>query len=410
MNFDIIVVGAGPAGLCFARSMAASGQRIVLVDGQPETALAEPLDDGREIAITHHSQRRMRELGLWQHLRDGEVATLRDAKVMDGSPESALLFRHDHTDKQQLGWFVSNHAIRRAAWKEASTLEDVRILTATRTTAVDVHSDGVHVSLDNGDTLSAGLLVAADSRFSGTRRALGITADLHDFGKTMLVLRMRHTVSHDQTAWEWFGHGQTLALLSLHDPHTSSVVLTLPPHEMEALLARDDEAVAREMAQRFQHTLGQMEVAGPRCSYPLVGTWANRFVGTRCALIGDAAVGMHPVTAHGFNFGLLGQATLAEELRHALARGRPAWDQHALRRYQRRHRLATRPLYLATEMIAELYSDDRPHARVLRKAALGAARRAGPFKRLVMSGLVSEQGSLPAPLRRLWRRSPAMPM
>ena len=31
---------------------------------------------------------------------------------------------------------------------------------------------------------------------------------------------------------------------------------------------------------------------------------AQRFYGKRSALIGDAAVGMHPVTAHGFNLGL----------------------------------------------------------------------------------------------------------
>jgi ubiquinone biosynthesis UbiH/UbiF/VisC/COQ6 family hydroxylase len=229
---------------------------------------------------------------------------------------------------------------------------------------------------------------------------MGIGADLHDFGKTMLVLRMRHEMPHEQVAWEWFGHGQTLALLPLHDPHTSSVVLTLSPPAMREMLALDDAALEQAMAGRFDHRLGAMRVAGPRCAYPLVGVYAQRFMAERFALIGDAAVGMHPLTAHGFNFGLLGQHTLAGEMRAAMAAGRSFWEASVLQRYERRHRRATRPLYLATRMLAGLYTDDRRAARVLRKLALGAGARLGPFKRLVMSGLTAESAGVPALLRR----------
>jgi len=281
------------------------------------------------------------------------------------------------------------------------TLPEVERITGARVGSIRTGADGAEVGLDNGDTLHAQLMVAADSRFSETRRAMGIAAGMHDFGKTMLVLRMHHGVPHEQVAWEWFGVGQTLALLPLHDPHTSSVVLTLRPQPMQALLALDDAALEAAMAERFQGRLGAMRVAGPRCAYPLVGVYAKRFVAERFALIGDAAVGMHPVTAHGFNFGLLGQATLARELRAAVEAGRPIWSPALLQRYEREHRLATRPLYLATQMLAGLYTDDRRPARVLRKLALSAGARLGPFKRLVMSGLTADRGGVPAPLRRL---------
>lgn len=407
MSFDIVIIGAGPAGLCFARSLAGTGLRVALVERQEEAALITPPDDGREIAITHHSQRLMRELGLWGRLREDEIGNLRDAMVLDGDDRNGLMFRHDEAGKSQLGWLLCNHAIRRAAYAEVMELPDVERITGARVSAVRTGSDGAEVDLDNGETLRAQLLVAADSRFSESRRAMGIAAGMHDFGKTMLVLRMQHDAPHEQVAWEWFGRGQTLALLPLHDPHTSSVVLTLAPQAMQALLAMDDEALETAMAERFQHRLGPMRVAGPRCSYPLVGVYAKRFVAERFALIGDAAVGMHPVTAHGFNFGLLGQDTLARELRAAVRAGRPFWSDSLLERYERRHRLATRPLYLATQMLAGLYTDDRRPASVVRKLALGAGARMGPFKRMVMSGLTSESGGVPSPLRRLRARAQA---
>jgi len=407
MSFDIVVIGAGPAGLCFARSLAGSGLRIALVERQEEAALIAPADDGREIAITHHSQRLLRELGLWARLREEEIGTLRDAMVLDGDERDGLMFRHDEAGREQLGWLLSNHALRRAAYEEVMTLAEVERITGARVGAVRTDAGGAEVGLDNGDTLRAQLVVAADSRFSDTRRAMGIGAQMRDFGKTMLVLRMRHEVPHEQVAWEWFGLGQTLALLPLHDAHTSSVVLTLAPPAMRELLALDDAALEAAMAERFGQRLGTMAVAGPRCAYPLVGVYAKRFVAERFALVGDAAVGMHPVTAHGFNFGLLGQDLLARELRAARAASQSIAAPALLARYERRLRLATRPLYLATNALAGLYTDDRRPARVLRKLALGAGARLGPFRRLVMSGLTAEHGGVPAPLRRLRPRIPA---
>lgn len=406
MDTDILVVGAGPVGLCFARSLHGSGLRVTLVDKQPREALADPADDGREIAITHHSRRLLESMGLWSRIAETDIGLLRDAKVLDGNRGPTLLFRHQEAGKDQLGWLVSNHAIRRAAFAEVEGLDEVTLISGTGTRAVRMTDEGAQVVLDNGDTLTAQMLVAADSRFSSTRRALGIGARMHDFGKTMLVLRMRHEIGHEHTAWEWFCQGQTLALLPLHDPHVSSLVLTLPQHAMDKLLALDDVALGEEISRRFGHRVGAMRVAGPRCSYPLVGTYSHRFVDTRLALIGDAAVGMHPVTAHGFNFGVMGQATLAAELQQAIRNGHAAWDPTALRNYQRRHRLATLPLYTATQALAELYTDDRLPARAVRKLALAAAKHVRPFRRMVLSGLTSEERSLPSPLRRLFKSAP----
>ena len=40
MQVDVAVIGAGPAGLCFARSLADSGLSVALVEPQSRQALA----------------------------------------------------------------------------------------------------------------------------------------------------------------------------------------------------------------------------------------------------------------------------------------------------------------------------------------------------------------------------------
>jgi len=55
--------------------------------------------------------------------------------------------------------------------------------------------------------------------------------------------------------------------------------------------------------------------------------------------------------------------------------------------YQRGHRLASRPLYEATNAIASLYTDDRRPARLLRAAGLRLAQGVAPFRQLIASHL-----------------------
>lgn len=396
METDVAIIGAGPAGLCFARALAESGLSIVLVERLKAPELAHPAFDGREIALTHRSVSLLKQLGVWGHLPENEISPLRNAKVLNGRSPRAMHIDNSVGGRNVLGYLVPNHRIREAAYASVGDASAITLLDGARMTQVRTSSRGIEVDLADGRNLSTRLLVAADSRFSEARRCVGIPVRMYDFGKSMLVCRMSHEVPHHQTAWEWFGIGQTLALLPLQDVgagvHQSSVVLTLPSSRMGEIQVLDDAAFAREMERRFHGRLGRMQLVGTRHAYPLVGTYPKRFVAERFALIGDAAVGMHPVTAHGFNFGLLSVERLANEIRRAQDTSGDIGGADLLERYDRGHRRATLPLYLATRGLVGLFTDDRWPARMLRSAALRAAGGFAPTRRLLSSWLADEDG------------------
>ncbi|MBS0314725.1 MAG: 5-demethoxyubiquinol-8 5-hydroxylase UbiM [Proteobacteria bacterium] len=392
MDFDVIVIGGGPAGLCFARALgvaegaASAPLRVAVVETQTESALAEPAFDGREIALTHFSARVLRELGLWERFAEGAVSPLRDARVLNGLSLRGMNIEHRHGNKEELGYLVSNHRIRRAAYEAVRASEHVTLITGVRVEDLRTDGDGGYVTLADGRTLGARLIVAADSRFSAARRAMGIPARMHDFGKTMMVCQVEHELAHDHVAWEWFDYGQTLALLPMNGER-ASVVLTLPQHEMQPLVAMTPEAFSEAITARFNRRLGAMRLTSTRHCYPLVTVYADRFVGQRFALMGDAAVGMHPVTAHGFNFGLKGADTLRRGIQKAHATGADFASNAVLRSYESAHRRATLPLFLATHTVAKLYTTESLPGRVLREAFLGLGERITPFKRLVAATL-----------------------
>lgn len=387
---DVVIVGAGPVGLCLARALADSDLSVAVVEPQPREMLADPAFDGREIALTHASRQILQSLGIWQALEAGEISPLRTAKVMNGASPFALGFGDGAREGQVLGWLVPNHQIRRAAWKSVLGQPRLTLRDGVSVTAIEPHADTNVVVLSDGQRLRARLVVAADSRFSATRRMMGIGAQMRDFGKSMMVCRMNHEGAHHHAAWEWFGYERTLALLPLNG-NTASVVITLPPAAMQALQDCADEAFGQQVSAYFEHRLGAMSVAGTRHVYPLVGVYAQRFVGQRYALVGDAAVGMHPVTAHGFNLGLQGQHRLARAVCAAAASGADIGAERLLAGYQRGHRLAARPLYEATNAVVSLYNDGHLPARLLRNAALRVAHRAAPFRKLIEAHLTQQQ-------------------
>jgi ubiquinone biosynthesis UbiH/UbiF/VisC/COQ6 family hydroxylase len=254
------------------------------------------------------------------------------------------------------------------------------------------------VALADGRVLRAPLVVAADSRLSATRRLAGIGAAMRDFGRSVVVGRVAHTGDHQGVALENFRYGNTLALLPMNGG-CSSAVVTVPGSRAAEWLALSDEAFAARIAHQSGGTLGALRSIGPRHHYPLVAVYAHHFVAPRFALIGDAAVGMHPVTAHGYNFGLYGVQTLARCLATARAAGRDIGAMQSLQPYEAEHRRTTLPVYLGTNAVVSLFTDERPPAKLARRAVLAVAERAPAISGLIKSAITRQlTGRPPAPL------------
>ena len=380
---DIIVIGAGPAGISFARAVAPSGLKVTLIEKSPESVLADPPYDGREIALTHASRDIMQKLDMWQRVPEEGVYFLREARVLDGESDYSLNFSHPKSVRGRtidtLGYLISNHNIRRSAYESIKDFDNVNFQTGQGVVKVTTDTQKATVTLEDGQVLSAKLLIAADSRFSNTRRQLGIATDMHDFGRTVMVFRTEHPVPNNEIASECFFYGRTLALLPLGD-YMSNCVVTIDSDRADEILALSKEELGAEMTRMLSKRFGEMKVVSEVHSYPLVGVHAKSFVAERSALIGDASVGMHPVTAHGFNLGLAGADTLATAINEAHSRGEDFSSQAVLKRYERKHMPHTLFLFHGTNAIVKLFTNELPPARFLRSAVVRLSNNLPPVK------------------------------
>ena len=387
MEFDIVIAGGGPAGLSFAAALAGSDLRVAVIERQQETDLAAPAFDGREIALTHRSVALLKTLGAWDRIPETEISEMREAHVLNGPSTYAMTFDPGRRKGEPLGHLVANHLIRRALYQTAIAAPEVTLLAGVAVASVQTTPEGAETRLADGSVLTSRLVVAADTRFSELRRRQGIPARMQDFGRVMMVCRVEHDLPHDHIATEWFDYGQTIAMLPING-RASSFVLTLPAREMDAVMAMDDATFSADATRRYRNRLGDMRLISTRHAYPLITVYAEHFAATRFALIGDAAVGMHPVTAHGFNFGLRGADSLASRIRAATAKSADIGADSILRGYERDHRLATFPTYAVTNATARLYADERLPARLLRDAVLRLGNLLPPAKRLISARLM----------------------
>jgi len=402
MNYDLVIIGAGPSGLSFACSLRNSGLKIAIIEKQSRQLLANPPIDGRDIALTHLSRKLMQLQGSWQRIDSRHISPIQRAEVIDGDSPYTLSFDTPSDETDALGFLISNFRIRKAIFEELDNLENVTLIDDTEVSRVSTDERGATVTPASGDPIQVSMIVAADTRFSASRRQMGISSDAHDFGRTAIVCWMEHEQSHHQTAFEYFHYGRTLAVLPMPG-NMSSIVITAATDQAEAILDMKRASFNQDIEKRLNGRLGAMKQKGKRYSYPLVGVHANRFFTRRFSLIGDAAVGMHPVTAHGFNLGLSGQDLLASEMSSAVSQGRDFWHPAVLARYQQQHMLSTHPLYHGTNSIVSLFTNDSLPAILLRKAALRLCNNLPPVKWAITQKLMAKnqvKSILPALLGR----------
>ena len=406
--YDVLIIGAGPAGLSLARSLADLPINVAVVERSSEETLATPPEDGREIALTHQSVEIMKACGAWQRLPAEDISPIEGAKVFDGSSSYSLDFDNQTQDLDALGYLVPNHQIRKAYYEELCAHPHVEVITETVVEEVQTNESAGFITLNNGEVLEAKLIVAADTRFSEMRRKMGLSATMKDFSRSAIVCRMEHQESHQQTAFECFHYGRTTAILPMNG-NRSSIVVTVNSRDAQQFSEMSEAEFNHNIEAQLDGLLGEMKLLGKRHVYPLVAVHANQFVSKRFALVGDAAVGMHPVTAHGFNLGLKGQATLSKEIANAIAEGEDIASETLLKAYETELMRTTRVLYHGTNVVVGLFTNETLAAKLVRKATLRLANNIAPVKQLITQSLTEKDPDKSTPLQELKNHLPPLP-
>ena len=216
--------------------------------------------------------------------------------------------------------------------------------------------------------LLCSLLIAADGANSTVRDMLGIRASRTDYGQCAVIGNVLPERPPANRAYERFTESGPLALLPVTDGR-AAFVFTVSREDAASLMQLPDEAFTEKLQAAFGYRLGRFGKVGRRDSYPLALTRARRLTARRSVLVGNAANGLHPVAAQGFNLGMRDIASLcdciADVLRDHGNRG-AIGDDRVLSAYAEWRRADHRKVVQLTDGLVRLFGSERLPARALR--------------------------------------------
>lgn len=400
MRADVLIVGAGMVGSALALALQDSGLEVLLLDGSPLSVkpfAAEAAFEPRVSALSAASQRILERLGVWDGIAQRRSSPYTDMHVWDGSGTGQIHFSASSVHADVLGHIVENRVVQDALLERLHDC-DLGMLANARLEQMRRSGDDWLLTLADGRTLRAPLVIAADGANSAVRRLTGVATREWDYLHHAIVTSVRCSQPHRKTAWQRFTDHGPLAFLPLErdgQQDWCSIVWSTTPGEAERLMALEETAFCAELERAFEGRLGEVINADPRLCVPLRQRHAKRYVAEGLALIGDAAHTIHPLAGQGVNLGFLDAAVLAEVLLQAHQRGERMADVKVLSRYERRRMPHNLALMAAMEGFERLFQADPLPLRWLRNAGLKLVEQMPEAKALFVREALGLTGDLP---------------
>jgi 2-octaprenyl-6-methoxyphenol hydroxylase len=376
---EVVVVGAGPAGLTAAIGLAGAGIPTALVAGQPRRI------DNRTTALLAGSVAALEALGIWERCRT-QAGALRTMRIVDDTdrlwraPE--VRFEAAEIGLDAFAWNIENRHLVDAMQTRAGELGDlVRIDQEAR--AVEISDGQIRVSLADGGSATARLAVAADGRRSLCRTAAGIETDSRSYPQTALTFNLAHTRPHRDTSTEFHTAHGPFTLVPLPGLR-ASLVCVVAPDEAARIEALGGHALDAEIERRSHSILGKVKVEPGHGAFPLGIETARRFAARRIALIGEAGHVMPPIGAQGLNLGLRDAATIAELAVAARRDGNDVGAEDLTDEYDRRRRTDVTSRTTAVDLLNRTLLSDVLPAQSMRGLGLYVLDHIGPVRRAMM--------------------------
>ena len=403
-HFDVVVAGGGMVGGLLAAALGtARGEgkplSVCVLEAEYPAAFepgSKPEPDIRVSAVSVASQRLFQSVGAWRGVTSRRMCPFRRMRAWDGEAEAShgVEFDAREVGERALGHIVENRVLQLALLECLRDLPSVTLRCPARLERYDVLDEGVAVTLDSGERITADVLVGADGARSRVREQAGIDMPRIEYEQRALVATVVTELPQQDITWQRFVPTGPQAMLPL-EGHRASLVWYHTEEEICRLSALDDTAFIDALEAAFPAELGRIEAVHQRASFPIAKAHANRYLADRVALVGDACHTVHPLAGQGVNLGMLDAGALAETLRVARVDARDIGSVRVLRRYERWRRGENAAMANVLDGFHRAFAPQPEVVRRLRAGAMELAGRIGPARRLVTRHASGLAGDLP---------------
>jgi len=395
MEFDIIIIGGGMVGATLGCALGNTPFKVAVIEpAVAPTSWPEDEYDIRVSAITRATENVFRHVGAWPGMVERRVTPYQGMRVWDATGSGEIEFNAAEIGETNLGHIIENRVILAALLERMAQFDNVKFFCPSDAKRLERRHDSVTLTLEDGRTLTAKLLVGADGARSWVRDQAGITTTGWSYEQTAVVATIKTSLHHQGIAYQRFMPEGPLAFLPMPGG-LSSIVWSTTPERSRELVEMDESLFLDELQKAFGERLGRMEQTGPRGGFPLILKHANSYCSERIVLAGNSAHAIHPLAGQGLNLGVSDVAALTEVLLDAKRERRDIGDLSVLRKYERWRKADNISVMAAMDGFKRLFSNDSKPLSLLRNVGLTLANKAGPIKNLMVRRAMGIGGDLP---------------
>ncbi|RKP39065.1 hypothetical protein BJ085DRAFT_6752, partial [Dimargaris cristalligena] len=366
------------------------------------------------------------DMKVWDGVSDGRVHfSARDLPELSRAGNRL-------NQQQPMAWILENLNLHRAALRAVDEVRDrVEIMDQTKVDHISLAQprstaspnttpttspgqggagselDWPVLRLSSGRTLQTRLLIGADGANSPVRRFSNIGSAGWNYTQHGIVamLKLADSDCVNTTAWQRFLPTGPIALLPMPHNHVAlvwsmekdfvphlkklpeaefvqalNVALRLPFEDLDYLLRHIQSptpsfSMVTEFGAYHHHHqppwVAQVE-PDSRASFPFKLQHADRYIGQRIALVGDAAHTIHPLAGQGLNLGLLDVASITRALESAALNGQDLGDYNSLLGYSSDRYFANLVMIGAVDKLQKLFSTSCGPLAAVRSLGLNA--------------------------------------
>ena len=354
---NINIVGGGLIGAAAACSLSKLGNKVVVLEQKDKFDYKKFLDK-RTTAISEGTKKFLEEINIWKEI-SYHAEPIKKIKIVDRKETNKIYFDNKRRNSN-LGYIVKNEFIIDTIYKKLHKQKNVEIFNNVSVKDIFYKDNRIITKLNNF-IINTELLLASDGKNSSIRKILKTPIFSKDYKKKAIVINFYHSMTHQNTAYEYFFKNGPLAILPMqrnNNHFQSSIVWTNTNKFIDSLISLDDNKIISILNKKIKGSIGEITKIITKQTFPLKAHLNSKFFENRIIYLGDSAHSFHPIAGQGWNLGMQDVESLYNLVKKYNSLGLELGDELFCKKFQKDNYFKAFRLYQITDKVDGIFKFD----------------------------------------------------